>query len=149
MIRGLEGYCGVDANKTTSQCTEFEKYTKICTNRDSAAMRRAKPGVTIPDDCSTNGGFGNACTTFITQNFSFCSTKDTELRSSLMTEIAEEYRNTEGLSTDQTLTVGENRSSVCAAYDNSGSNAIFKALQDVSSQVGTSLVNGASTGTTR
>jgi len=58
--------------------------------------------------------------------------------------IAENIDSTEGLSTDETLNLGENRSSVCAAFDNSGANAITKALQDVSSQFGANLVNGVS-----
>lgn len=144
-MRGLEGYCGVSSNSTTPQCTEFKNYTDICTNRDVTAMQRVRQGVTPPSTC-TSAAFGSECQNFITQNFSFCATPVADLRSSLMTEIAESISQSEGLSTDQTLDLGENRSSVCAAFDNSGANAIGKALQDVGSQFGTGIVNGLGSG---
>jgi hypothetical protein len=72
-----------------------------------------------------------------------CENTSKQIETAAMQLIAENLDSTECLSTDETLNVGENRSNVCAAFDNSGANAITKALQDVATQFGTNLVNGA------
>lgn len=147
-VSSVEGYCALAEMASDDNCKRLNLRTGICSADPAEALRamnaiptnertayRAAIAACTTDSASTN------CTTRIGQ-LEICVGTDTSVRQDVMQQIAEGLRNTEGLSTEETLEVGENRSSVCAAFDNSGAGAIGKALQDVSSQFGAGIVNG-------
>lgn len=157
-------YCAQDEVKDQGACLNFNNYNSACSGEpDFEVVRRLQregliprgidvaacdapttPSTTSPPLNGPGSALCNGVKTSIS-NSPLCRDSLADVRTETMTSIAQELQESSGPELDETLNTGENRSGVCAAYDNSGANAISKALQDVGSQFGTSLVNGAST----
>jgi hypothetical protein len=154
----INTYCAQDGIKDEGACLNYNNYISVCSGEpDQAVVKRLHTEGLIPRTIdvaacdppatpSTTTGPGSAvCTTARNSIASspFCRDSLADVRKEAMNTIAEELQESSGTDLTETANTGENRSSVCAAFDNSGANAITKALQDVGSQFGTNLVNGA------